>query len=146
QMWMGDEAPYSGRHYQLDRPLNSPQALSRPHPPILIGGSGERKTLRLVARYAQACNLFPTPQLPHKLEVLKAHCEAEGRDYDEIEKTCMFSFDVGERGEKTGKVLGQLRWLAGMGVQTVIGSVNDVSRITPLEIMGREVIPAAAAL
>jgi F420-dependent oxidoreductase-like protein len=146
QMWQGDEAPYSGRHYQLDRPLNSPQALSRPHPPILIGGSGERKTLRLVARYAQACNLFPTPQLPHKLEVLKAHCEAEGRDYDEIEKTCMFSFDVGERGEKTGKVLGQLRWLAGMGVQTVIGSVNDVSRITPLEIMGREVIPAAAEL
>jgi F420-dependent oxidoreductase-like protein len=146
QMWQGDEASYSGRHYQLDRPLNSPQALSRPHPPILIGGSGERKTLRLVARYAQACNLFPTPQLPHKLEVLKAHCEAEGRDYDEIEKTCMFSFDVGERGEKTGKVLGQLRWLAGMGVQTVIGSVNDVSRITPLEIMGREVIPAAAEL
>jgi F420-dependent oxidoreductase-like protein len=146
QMWQGDETPYSGRHYNLERPLNSPQALSRPHPPILIGGSGERKTLRLVARYAQACNLFPTPQLPHKLEVLKAHCEAEGRDYDEIEKTCMFSFDVGERGEKTGRVLGQLRWLAGMGVQTVIGSVKDVWRITPLEIMGREVIPAAAAL
>jgi F420-dependent oxidoreductase-like protein len=146
RMWQGDEAPYTGRHYRLERPLNSPQALSRPHPPILIGGSGERKTLRLVARYAQACNLFPTPQLPHKLEVLKAHCEAEGRDYDEIEKTCMFSFDVGERGEKTGRVLGQLRWLAGMGVQTVIGSVKDVSRITPLEVMGREVIPAAAEL
>jgi F420-dependent oxidoreductase-like protein len=146
QMWRGDETPYAGSHYQLERPLNSPQALSRPHPPILIGGSGERKTLRLVARYAQACNLFPTPQLPHKLEVLKAHCEAEGRDYDEIEKTCMFSFDVGERGEKTGRVLGQLRWLAGMGVQTVIGSVKDVWRITPLEVMGREVIPAAAEL
>jgi F420-dependent oxidoreductase-like protein len=146
QMWRGDETPYAGRHYRLERPLNSPQALSRPHPPILIGGSGERKTLRLVARYAQACNLFPTPQLPHKLEVLKAHCEAEGRDYDEIEKTCMFSFDVGERGEKAGKVLGQLRWLAGMGVQTVIGSVKDVWRITPLEVMGREVIPAAAKL
>jgi F420-dependent oxidoreductase-like protein len=146
QMWVGDQAPYSGKHYRLEHPLNSPQALSRPHPPILIGGSGERKTLRLVARYAQACNLFPTPQLPHKLEVLKAHCEAEGRDYDDIEKTCMFSFDVGERGEKTGRVLGQLRWLAGMGVQTVIGSVKDVSRITPLEIMGREVIPAAADL
>ncbi|MBJ7600130.1 LLM class F420-dependent oxidoreductase [Candidatus Nephthysia bennettiae] len=146
QMWRGEETPYAGRHYRLERPLNSPQALSRPHPPILIGGSGERKTLRLVARYAQACNLFPTPQLPHKLEVLKAHCEAEGRDYDEIEKTCMFSFDVGEQGEKTGKVLGQLRWLSGMGVQTVIGSVKDVWRITPLEVMGREVIPAAAEL
>jgi F420-dependent oxidoreductase-like protein len=146
QMWRGEETPYAGTHYRLERPLNSPQALSRPHPPILIGGSGEKKTLRLVARYAQACNLFPTPQLPHKLEVLKAHCEAEGRDYDEIEKTCMFSFDVGEHGEKTGKVLGQLRWLSGMGVQTVIGSVKDVWRITPLELMGREVIPAAAEL
>ena len=146
QMWRGDQTPYVGRHYRLERPLNSPPALSQPHPPILIGGSGERKTLRLVARYAQACNLFPTPQVPHKLDVLKAHCEAEGRDYDEIEKTCMFSFDVGERGEKVGRVLGQLRWLAGMGVQTVIGSVKDVWRITPLEIMGRDVIPAAAEL
>jgi F420-dependent oxidoreductase-like protein len=146
QMWRGDETPYSGRHYRLARPLNSPQALTRPHPPILIGGGGERKTLRLVARYAQACNLFPTPQLPHKLEVLKAHCEAEGRDYDEIEKTCMFSLDVGERGEKVGRVLGQLRWLSRMGVQTVIGSVKDLWRITPLEVIGREVIPAAAEL
>jgi F420-dependent oxidoreductase-like protein len=146
QMWSGDQTAYSGHHYQLERPLNSPQALAKPHPPILIGGSGERKTLRLVARYAQACNLFPTPQLPHKLDVLKAHCEAEGRNYDEIEKTCMFSFDVGEQGEKAGRVLGQLRWLSGMGVQTVIGSVKDVWRVTPLEVMGREVIPAAAEL
>jgi F420-dependent oxidoreductase-like protein len=146
QMWSGDQTAHSGRHYRLERPLNSPQALAKPHPPILIGGSGERKTLRLVARYAQACNLFPTPQLPHKLDVLKAHCEAEGRNYDEIEKTCMFSFDVGEQGEKAGRVLGQLRWLSGMGVQTVIGSVKDVWRVTPLEVMGREVIPAAAEL
>ena len=146
QMWAGDEQPYRGRHYQLERPLNSPQAVTRPHPPVLIGGGGERKTLRLVARYAQACNLFPTPQLPHKLDVLKAHCEAEGRDYDEIEKTCMFSFDVGEGGANLGKLIGRLRWLRGMGVQTVIGSVNDVWRIKPLEIMGRELIPAAGEL
>jgi F420-dependent oxidoreductase-like protein len=146
QMWAGDTSPYRGRHYQLEQPLNSPQSLTRPHPPILVGGAGERKTLRLVARYAQACNLFPTPALPHKLEVLRRHCEIEGRDYDEIEKTCMFSFDVGADGEKTGKLIGQLRWLAGMGVQTVIGSVKDVSRITPLEVLGREVIPAVADL
>jgi F420-dependent oxidoreductase-like protein len=146
QMWGGDFSPYRGRHYQLERPLNSPQSISRPHPPIMIGGQGERKTLRLVARYAQACNLFATPQLPHKLAVLRAHCEAEGRDYDEIEKTCMFSFDVGDQGEKVGKVIGQLRWLAGMGVQRAIGSVKDVSRLRQLEIIGEKVIPAVADL
>ena len=87
QMWSGDETPYQGKHYQLERPLNSPQSLSRPHPGILIGGGGEKKTLRLVAKYADACNLFPTPELAHKLDVLRGHCEAVGRDYDEIEKT-----------------------------------------------------------
>jgi F420-dependent oxidoreductase-like protein len=146
QMWSGDESAYSGRHNRLERPLNSPQSLTRPHPPIMIGGQGERKTLRLVARYAQACNLFPTPQLPHKLSVLRAHCEAEGRDYDEIEKTCMFTFDVGPAGEKSGQLVGRLRWLASMGIQTVIGSVKEAWRITPLEAMGREVIPAVAEL
>src|SRR5262249_25490232 len=115
-------------------------------PPILIGGGGERKTLRLVARYADACNLFPTPQIPHKLNVLKRHCEAEGRDYDTIEKTAMFSFDVGDGGAKVGKLIGQLRWLRKMGIQTVIGSVKDVEKIEPLEIIGREVIPAVAEL
>ena len=76
QMWRGDESPYHGRHYQLDRPINSPQALTQPHPPILIGGGGERKTLRLVAQYAQACNLFPGPDLARKLDVLREHCAA----------------------------------------------------------------------
>ena len=103
QMWRGDESPYRGTHYQLERPLNSPQALTRPHPPIMIGGGGEQKTLRLVARYADACNLFPSPDLAHKLDVLRAHCDAEGRDYDEIEKTCYFCFDVGAKGEKAGR-------------------------------------------
>src|SRR6195256_2682412 len=87
-MWegkRGTEKPLEGKHYRLERPLNVPQSLSRPHPPILIGGGGEQKTLRLVARYADACNLFPTPQLAHKLDVLRAHCETEGRDYAAIE-------------------------------------------------------------
>jgi F420-dependent oxidoreductase-like protein len=82
QMWSGDEKPYQRKHYQLERLLNSPQSLSRPHPGILIGGSGEQKTLRLVARFADACNLFPTAELPRKLEVLRTHCEAVGRNYD----------------------------------------------------------------
>lgn len=146
QMWRGDESPYQGAHFQLERPLNSPQSLSRPHPGILIGGSGEQKTLRLVAHFADACNLFPTPDVPHKLEVLRAHCEAVGRDYNQIEKTAIFQFDVGERGEKVDDLVGQLHWLAGMGIETVIGSVKDVWRIEPLEIIGERVIPAVAEL
>ncbi len=146
QMWRGDESPYMGTHYQLERPLNSPQALSSPHPPILIGGSGERKTLRLVARYTQACNLFPGPDLAHKLDVLRAHCDAVGRDYDEITKTCYFVFDVGEKGEKAGEVVDQLGKLAELGFEAAIGMVANVWQVTPLEVMGNEVIPAVASL
>jgi len=146
QMWRGDQAPYHGRHYQLERPLNSPQALSRPHPPIMIGGSGERKTLRFVARYAQACNLFPGPDLARKLDVLRAHCEAEGRDYDEIIKTCYYTFDVGEKGEKAGQVADELAALAGMGFGVAIGRVARVWEVSPLEIIGSQVIRAVAPL
>ncbi len=146
KMWSGDDSPYQGKHYQLERPLNSPQPLSRPHPPILIGGSGERKTLRFVARYGQACNLFPGPDLARKLDVLRAHCDTEGRDYDEIEKTCYFIFDVGEKGEKAGEVVDQLGQLAQMGFHGAIGAVAGVWRVTPLETIGSEVIPAVAGL
>jgi alkanesulfonate monooxygenase SsuD/methylene tetrahydromethanopterin reductase-like flavin-dependent oxidoreductase (luciferase family) len=146
RMWSDDESAFSGKHYRLERPLNSPQAIQRPHPPIMIGGSGERKTLRLVARHADACNLWPTPQIPHKLKVLREHCEREGRDYHSILKTVVFTFDVGERGEKVDQVLGQLRWLAGMGIEAVIGNVKNVSMIDPLKIMGERVIPAAAEI
>ena len=146
QMWRGDETPYTGKHYQLERPINSPQALSQPHPPIMIGGGGEQKTLRFVARYAQACNLFPGPDLARKLDVLRAHCDAEGRDYDEIVKTCYFLFDVGENGEKTGQVIDQLGALAEMGFQAAIGGVARVWEVRPLEVIGGEVIPAVAGL
>jgi F420-dependent oxidoreductase-like protein len=146
QMWRGDEAAYQGKHYRLERPLNYPRAVSVPHPPIMIGGSGERKTLRFVARYAQACNLFPGPDLARKLDVLRAHCEAEGRDYDEITKTCYFIFDVGRNGEKAAQVTDQLGTLAEMGFQVAIGAVANVWDVTPLEVIGSEVIPAVAAL
>jgi F420-dependent oxidoreductase-like protein len=89
QMWKGDEKPYEGKHFRLERPLNSPQSVRRPHPPILIGGTGEKKTLRFVAKYADACNIFDSEELPRKLEVLREHCEREGRDYAEIEKTSL---------------------------------------------------------
>jgi alkanesulfonate monooxygenase SsuD/methylene tetrahydromethanopterin reductase-like flavin-dependent oxidoreductase (luciferase family) len=119
--------------------------LTSPHPPILIGGSGERKTLRLVARYAQACNLFPGPDMPHKLAVLREHCEREGRDYDEILKTCVYQFDVGPDGTNAGQLVDDLHRLHEIGIQAVIGGVRDVWQIKPLEIIGTEVIPAVAA-
>jgi alkanesulfonate monooxygenase SsuD/methylene tetrahydromethanopterin reductase-like flavin-dependent oxidoreductase (luciferase family) len=148
-MWTearGEERPFEGKHYRLERPLNLPQSLTRPHPPIMIAGDGEKKTLRLVARYADACNLRPSPEIPNKLEILRRHCEAEGRDYDAVEKTCMFAFDMGEDGSRADELIGRLRWLADMGVETVIGFVPGVDGISPLEVIGREVIPVVADL
>ena len=147
QMWSGDENPFRGEHFQLDRPLNHPQAITKPHPPIMIGGAGERKTLRLVARYAQACNLFfPGPELPRKLEVLRAHCEAEGRSYDEIEKSVLFHLDVGDRGERAAQVVDELGRLAEAGVGTAICNVARIWERKPIEIIGSQIIPAVAAL
>ncbi|MEJ7870707.1 MAG: LLM class F420-dependent oxidoreductase [Rubrobacteraceae bacterium] len=149
KMWSGekgDGTPFEGGHFRMERVLNLPQSLTRPHPPVLIAGDGERKTLRLVARYADACNLRPGPDIPKKLDVLRRHCEEEGTDYGSIEKTCMFAFDVGESGEKVDELVGQLRWLSGMGVETVIGFVPKVDSISPLKVIGREVIPAVANL
>jgi F420-dependent oxidoreductase-like protein len=146
QMWSDDDGPYHGKHYHLERTLNSPQPLQQPHPPILIGGSGERKTLRLVAQYADACNLFSTPDLAHKLDVLRAHCDRLGRDYDAIEKTVISNFDVGERGEKAGELLARLREYAALGFHEVHGSLRNVANVATIEAIGREVIPAVEAL
>src|SRR3954447_4781678 len=146
QMWSDDDGPYQGKHYQLERTLNSPQSLSRPHPPILIGGSGERKTLRLVAQYADACNIFDTPELAHKLQVLREHCERLGRDYDEIEKTAQLRFDLGPRGERVEQTIEHLHELADLGIQVAHGALADVSRPGTLELMGERVVPAVAAL
>jgi alkanesulfonate monooxygenase len=145
QMWSDDESAYEGKHYRLGRTLNSPQSIQRPHPPILIGGGGEKKTLRLVAQYAQACNLFPSPELEHKLQVLRGHCDDLGRNYDEIEKTVMMPLDPGAGGEKVDAMLEQLQRLAGLGISHVHGIVPGVASITPLELLGERVIPVAAA-
>jgi F420-dependent oxidoreductase-like protein len=144
QMWSDDDTPFHGRHYELERPLDSPHPLTRPHPPIMIGGGGERKTLRLVARYADACNLFPTPDLAHKLDVLREHCAREGRDYDSIRKTVYYPFDVGRDGERVRQTIDDLRRFQAMGFDLALGQVIDVYSVTPLEIIGREVIPALA--
>jgi len=92
QMWSDDDGPFKGRHYQLAETLCVPAPVSAPHPPIMVGGGGEKKTLLLVARYADACNLFASSpeDVAHKLDVLRGHCEAEGRDYDAIAKTAVY--------------------------------------------------------
>lgn len=87
QMWSSSEQAYSGQHYQLGRTLNVPRGLREPRPYVLIGGGGEKKTLRLVAQYADACNIFATPQAAHKLDVLRRHCDDVGRDFDTVERT-----------------------------------------------------------
>jgi F420-dependent oxidoreductase-like protein len=149
RMWdgeHGDGRPFHGKHVGLGRALNVPQSLQRPHPPILIAGSGEKRTLPLVARYADACNIKPSPEIPRQLDLLRRLCDEVGRDYDAIEKTAPVGFDVGEDGSRAGEVVDKLRWLAGMGIQSVFGWVVGVDRITPLEVMAREVIPAVAEL
>jgi F420-dependent oxidoreductase-like protein len=112
QMWSDSEEPYEGAIWQLERTLNSPQSVSRPHPYLLIGGGGERKTLRLVAQYADACNLSYGPQTAHKLDVLRGHCEAVGRDYDDVEKTAMIGIDPSTTSED---IAARARELADLG-------------------------------
>ncbi len=147
QMWSGKAAPYQGKHYHLDLTLNSPQPLSRPHPPILIGGSGEQKTLRLVARYADACNLFGrmgADILRQKLDVLKRHCEKEGRAYETIEKTALDTVHLTPGGMTPGDMIQKCRELHELGFDHLIVSMPNVYEIKPLEIIGREVIPVVS--
>ena len=147
QFWSGEARPFEGRHYQLAETLDSPPPLTRPHPPILIGGMGERKTLRLVARYADACNLFTfagVPTLAQRLDVLRRHCEAEGRPYEAIEKTTLGTADFAK--QKPAELVQHLRELAGIGIQHAIFNVPRVDELTALRTFGKEVIPEVAGL
>jgi alkanesulfonate monooxygenase len=146
QMCSDDDGPFHGKHYTLERTLNSPQPIQRPHPPILIGGGGERKTLRLVAQYAQACNLFNSPDLEHKLDVLRRHCADVGRDYDDIEKTVMLPLDPGDNGADVDELLRTLEHLGKLGVAHVHSRIKGVEQIRPLEILAERVIPQIADL
>ena len=148
QMWSGDEKPYEGKHYQLARPLNSPQVVQKPHPPILIGGSGERKTLRLVAQYADACNLFARlgkDQLQHKLDTLRDHCQSVGRPYEQIEKTTLDSFQLtrdGRDGTTTpAQAIEQFAELAAMGIDQAIFSLRNVHDLEPFDLLATEIVP-----
>jgi len=145
QMWSDNNGPYSGKHFQLAETLCNPQPLSKPHPPILIGGTGEKKTLRLVAQYGDACNLFAQvglETLRSKLEILKKHCETVGRDYAEIEKTTLNSAILAPGKMSPADVIELCRAQAGLGIQQVIFNMPNVHEIKPLEVFGREIIPA----
>jgi F420-dependent oxidoreductase-like protein len=146
KMWSDDDSGFSGKYVQAERLLNVPQALSAPHPEIMIGGGGEKKTLRLVAQYAQACNIFDGPELEHKLDVLKRHCDDVGRDYDEITKTVYHVLDIGKTGEKADDLKQNLRRLSGLGVDAAIGALPGVPNTDLIDVFAKEIIPAAEEL
>lgn len=142
----GSEGSFDGRHYQASRLMNSPQSISRPRVPIMIGGGGEQKTLKLVAQYADASNVFGGPeQVHHKWEVLRAHCEAVGRNYDEIERSNLVDADLKVPGRAGGRQSPQelvdwLGQLADAGVQHAILSHDNLIPET-VELLGSAVLP-----
>ena len=148
-MWQGErgsEEAFEGSHYRASRLLNSPQALSRPHPPIMIGGGGERKTLRLVAQYADATNVFGDgPRIAHKYAVLREHCQLLGRPYDEIERTTLQTVHITPDGaggsDSPERIVERFGELADAGAQHVIFSVRGVDDLSKLELIGRSIIP-----
>ena len=153
-MWQGErgsEAAVEGKQFRATRLLNSPQSLSRPRPRIMIGGGGEQKTLRLVAQYADATNVFGDgPRIAHKYAVLRAHCQRLGRDYDEIERTTNQDVSLsadGARGtESPAQVVDRFGELSDAGAQHVIFALKGVDDTTKLELIGRDVIPQLRAL
>lgn len=150
QMWAGDTRPFQGKHFQLAEPINQPRPVSQPRPRIMIGGGGEQKTLRLVAQYADACNLFAyedTNLIAHKLEVLQQHCQAIGRDYNEIERTMLVGVGRGSTGLNIPDLIERCRAWAAIGIQHImLSDVPRIYEIEPVAQAARELIPAVADL
>jgi F420-dependent oxidoreductase-like protein len=152
-MWEGErgtEERFEGLRYTATRLLNSPQSLTRPRIPIMIGGGGEQKTLRLVAQYADATNVFGDgPRLEHKYRVLREHCERIGRPYEEIERTTLNSIWIGDdlrRSETPAEVVDRFGELGDAGAQHIIVSIPGVDDLSRLETIGRDIIPQLRAL
>lgn len=148
QMWAGDEKPFQGQHYQLERLLNSPQAIQKPHPPILIGGTGEKKTLRMVAQYGDACNLFArlgNDEIKRKLDILRDHCQTLGRPYEAIEKTTLDSLAItrnGRNGSMTPyAAIDYFAGIAALGIDQAIFSLRNVDEAEPFELLTTEIVP-----
>ena len=137
-LWADDRQPYAGRHHELAEPILAPQPLSRPHPPILIGGGGERRTLRLVAEYGDACNiLVPDPgESRHKLEVLRRHCEVVGRPYEAIEKTSLIELDLRPGRMSVDDARRALHAQGEEGIEHVIVNLPEVEQLAQLELLG----------
>jgi F420-dependent oxidoreductase-like protein len=154
ELWSGErgsEGSFAGRHFRASRLLNSPQSISRPRVPIMVGGGGEKKTLRLVAQYADACNVFGTPEaIARKYSILHAHCAAVGRDPGEIERSTLQNVRVsadGARGSQTPtRVVERFGELADAGAQHIILSVPDLHDPSHLELIGRDVLPQVREL
>ena len=165
-MWKGNQSPFKGKYYRLEEPINSPQPLSQPHPPILIGGEGEKKMLRLVAKYGDACNFqlgtplkdFECPLwlreryqkreeiLTRKLEKLKEHCDKVGRSYNDIERTVIGTIKLAPKAMQPAEVVELCQGLAEIGFQHVIFNMPNVHEIEPIKIIGQEVIPQVAGI
>jgi F420-dependent oxidoreductase-like protein len=151
QMWSDDVGPYEGEHYHLAATLNSPQPLSRPHPPIMIGGAGERKTLRLVAKYADATNLFAGPNagpdmVKAKFDVLREHCAREGTDYDRIRKTILYVGPL-EPDAGGGKAFAeQMGRYADAGVQEVHVMPFGPDPVGFVRRLGAHIVPTVTSL
>ena len=143
QMWSEEQGPYDGTHFQLQRTLNLPQPIRTP--PIMIGGAGERKTLRLVAKYADACNLFAGPgergveHVQHKLDVLKKHCDNEGTDYDRLRKTILYPLH--DPSSDAQAFVEQMRAFAGVGIDEVHVMPPDNDPVGYVEGLGKHVVP-----
>lgn len=141
-MWRGDTSPFKGSHVDAKYPYSNPQPIRKPHPPILVGGSGEKKTLRFVAQYADACNIFAHDfdVARHKLDVLKRHCEDVGRDYAEIEKTALFTLDFNEGQMSNADAIAQIKQLGEIGFGTVICNIKSPHDGEEIARIGREII------
>ena len=149
-MWSGErgtEAAFDGQRTHATRLLNSPQSLSRPRVPIMVGGGGEKKTLRLVARFADACNVFGSPEaIAHKYAILDAHCAAVGRDPAEIERTTLQSVRLSPDGSTSAHIIDRFGDLADAGAEHIIFSVRDIHDPAIMDILGRDVLPAVKAI